>query len=76
MDRLSNWLPKLSNPVRIGEHDQTAFALELILDYARSSGNQALTKLATDSAKKFFLNDKDCPLNMSPRAKISSPIPG
>jgi hypothetical protein len=25
-ERLENWLPKLSNPVRIGEHDQTAFA--------------------------------------------------
>ena len=66
VERLSNWLPKLSHPVRIGEHDQTAFALGLILDYARVSGNQALAKLATDSAKKFFLNDKDCPLNYEP----------
>ena len=55
VERLSNWLPKLSRPVRIGEHDQTAFALGLILDYARSGGNEALAKLATDSAKKFFL---------------------
>ncbi|HKR85680.1 MAG TPA: DUF2891 family protein, partial [Terriglobales bacterium] len=23
LERLTNWLPKLSNPVRIGEHDQT-----------------------------------------------------
>jgi hypothetical protein len=29
LERLKNWLPKLSNPVRIGEHDQTAFALGL-----------------------------------------------
>ena len=27
--RLNNWLPKLSHPVRIGEHDQSAFALGL-----------------------------------------------
>lgn len=66
VERLSTWLPKLSHPVRIGEHDQTAFALGLILDYARGSGNRALAKLATDSAKKFFLNDKDCPLNYEP----------
>ena len=66
VERLSSWLPKLSHPVRIGEHDQTAFALGLILDYARSSGNQVLTKLAADSAKKFFLNDKDCPLAYEP----------
>jgi hypothetical protein len=66
VERLSTWLPKLSNPVRIGEHDQTAFALGLILDYARSTGNKSLAKLASDSAKKFFLNDKDCPLNYEP----------
>src|SRR5246127_3712789 len=30
LERLKNWLPKLSTPVRIGEHDQTAFALGLI----------------------------------------------
>src|SRR4051812_27836591 len=30
--RLSTWLPKLSHPVRIGEHNQTAFALGLMLD--------------------------------------------
>ncbi len=66
VERLSNWLPKLLHPVRIGEHDQTAFALGLILDYARSSGNDALARLATDSARKFFLNDKACPLNYEP----------
>src|SRR5690348_10148934 len=31
-DRLKTWLPKLSHPVRIGEHDQTAFSLGLIID--------------------------------------------
>ena len=35
-ERLQTWLPKLTNPVRIGEHDQTAFALGLLLDYART----------------------------------------
>ena len=62
VERLSNWLPKLLHPVRIGEHDQTAFALGLILDYARSSGNDALARLATESARKFFLKDEVCPL--------------
>jgi hypothetical protein len=66
VSRLTNWLPKLSHPVRIGEHDQTAFALGLILDYARSSGNEALAKLAADSAKRFFLADKNCPLAYEP----------
>src|SRR6266705_2884194 len=63
LERLKNWLPKLSNPVRIGEHDQTAFALGLMLDYARSKHDDAFAKLVADSAKKFFLADKDCPLS-------------
>jgi hypothetical protein len=66
MERLKNWLPKLSHPVRIGEHDQTAFGLGLILDYARSTKNDSLARLVTDSAKKFFFSDKDCPLNYEP----------
>ena len=35
--RLSSWLPKLANPIRIGEHSQTAFALGLVLDWARET---------------------------------------
>src|SRR5437870_10152035 len=66
VERLRTWLPKLSHPVRIGEHDQTAFALGLILDYARGKNDEGLTKLATDSARKFFLVDANCPLAYEP----------
>lgn len=66
VEHLSTWLPKLSHPVRIGEHDQTAFALGLMLDYARMSGGDAFDKLAADAARKFFLADKDCPLAYEP----------
>ncbi len=66
VQHLSTWLPKLSHPVRIGEHNQTAFALGLMIDYARITGDKAFGKLATDSAKKFFLADKNCPLAYEP----------
>jgi hypothetical protein len=66
IERLKTWLPKLSHPVRIGEHDQTAFGLGLMLDYARSTKNDSFATLVADSAKKFFLADKDCPLNYEP----------
>jgi hypothetical protein len=66
VERLTNWLPKLSHPVRIGEHDQTAFALGLILDYARGKDDETLVRLAADSARKFFLADKNCPLGYEP----------
>lgn len=66
LERIKVWLPKLSHPVRIGEHNQTAFALGLMLDYARSKNDEPFAKLVTDSAKKFFLADKDCPLSYEP----------
>jgi hypothetical protein len=66
VDRLKTWLPKLSHPVRIGEHDQTAFGLGLMLDYARGKHDDAFAKLIEDSARKFFLADKNCPLAYEP----------
>jgi len=66
IERLTTWLPKLSHPIRIGEHNQTAFALGLIIDYARDKNNEGLAKLASDSARKFYLADKNCPLAYEP----------
>src|ERR1700756_1683593 len=66
LERLKNWLPKLSNPVRIGEHDQTAFALGLILDYAHGNGDQKFAELVVSRAKQFYLSDKNCPLAYEP----------
>src|SRR2546423_6895763 len=66
VERLTNWLPKLSHPVRIGEHDQTAFGLGLMFEYARTVKNEAFAKPNRDSAKKFFPYDKNCPLNYEP----------
>jgi hypothetical protein len=66
LERLNSWIPKLSNPVRIGEHDQTAFALGLMLDYARGGGNDKFADLVVSKAKQFYLNDKNCPLAYEP----------
>ena len=77
VERLSNWLPKLSHPVRIGEHDQTAFGLGLMLDYARKIDNRSFEKLIVDSANKFFLNDRDAPLAYEPSGEdFLSPVLG
>jgi hypothetical protein len=66
LERLKNWLPKLSNPVRIGEHDQTAFALGLILDYAHGKGDQKFAELVVSRAQQFYFSDKNCPLAYEP----------
>jgi hypothetical protein len=65
-ERLSVWLPKLPSPVRIGEHDQTAFALGLILDYARTAGDEQFRALAESKARQFYSKDKNCPLPYEP----------
>lgn len=64
--RLKTWLPKLSHPVRIGEHDQTAFALGLMIDYARGTDDRSLETLLLARARDFFGADKDCPLAYEP----------
>lgn len=64
VDRLKTWLPKLSHPVRSGEHSQTAFALGLILD--SKAGGDALASLVRDRAKAFYANDRNCPLAYEP----------
>jgi hypothetical protein len=66
LERLKNWLPKLSNPVRIGEHDQTAFALGLMLDYVHGHGDQKFAELVVSKAKQFYLRDQNCPLRYEP----------
>ncbi|MBL9003996.1 MAG: DUF2891 domain-containing protein [Myxococcales bacterium] len=42
VERLAAWLPKLTHPVRSGEHSQTAFALGLALDWARTQRPSSL----------------------------------
>jgi hypothetical protein len=65
-ERLATWLPKLSHPVRIGEHNQSAFALGLMLDYARATRNDDFAKLAGAKIRQFFGEDKDCNLAYEP----------
>ena len=64
--RLNDWLPKLSYPVRIGEHAQSAFALGLMLDYARATGDTKFATLLASKVRQFYLADKQCPLAYEP----------
>lgn len=64
--RLSDWLPKLTRPIRIGEHDQTAFAFGLILDWARTARNASMEVLMEERIGAFYLEDRDCPFSYEP----------
>jgi hypothetical protein len=64
--RVSAWLPKLPYPVRSGEHSQTAFALGLMLDYARATMQEGFVELLQASALRFYLDDRNAPLLFEP----------
>jgi len=64
--RLESYLPKLYYPIRIGEHDQTAFALALMWDWAAVSGDVQMRNALTDAAQRFYLHDRSCPLSYEP----------
>jgi hypothetical protein len=62
-DRLKTWLPKLSHPIRIGEHSQSAFSFGLIID---STSDPQLRQLVIDRSRVFFLHDRNCPIAYEP----------
>jgi hypothetical protein len=64
--RLADWLPKLTHPIRIGEHSQTAFAFGLILDWARIAGDRDMETLLVSRTRDFYLADRDCPMAYEP----------
>ncbi|KAB2959606.1 MAG: DUF2891 domain-containing protein, partial [Thermoanaerobaculia bacterium] len=64
--RLADWLPKLTRPIRIGEHDQTAFALGLALDWARVAGDAGTAALVEATLRRFHAADRACPLAWEP----------
>jgi hypothetical protein len=64
--RFAEWLPKLSHPIRTGEHSQTAFALGLVLDWSRIVGDGAMEKLVMDRSGFWYLDDVDCPMAYEP----------
>jgi hypothetical protein len=64
--RIKNWLPKLHYPIRIGEHDQTAFSFGLIWDWAAVVADSDMRALLNDAAQRFYIKDRNCPLNYEP----------
>jgi len=64
--RIRTWAPKLSFPIRIGEHNQTAFGFGLILDWARTTGDTGTAALLESRIRDLYLKDKDCPIHYEP----------
>lgn len=64
--RFADWLPKLSHPIRTGEHSQSAFAMGMVLDWARSRGDRELEDLVARRSRDYYLDDRVCNLTFEP----------
>jgi len=64
--RIAGWLPKLSRPIRVGEHSQTAFAFGLILDWARGAGDRVFEGDMESRIRALYAADRACPLAYEP----------
>lgn len=58
-DRFRDFLPRLTYPIRTGTHFNTAFALVLALDWARTH-DVGLAALIGTRARGYFGHDRDC----------------
>lgn len=65
-ERFRTWLPKLSHPIRTGEHSQTAFALGLVHDWASRAGDDDLRRLIEARVSEWHQQDRGCPLRFEP----------
>lgn len=66
--RFRAWLGRLTHPVRGGEHSQSMFAMGLVLDAARASGDDDLALYIATRAGELHGRDHDLPLHLEPSA--------
>ncbi len=65
-ERTVDYLDRLSHPLRIGTHNNTAFSLTLMLEYARNVNDQKLEDAVIARATDFFAGDVNCPVRYEP----------
>ena len=64
--RFLDYLPRAQYPWRYGLHANSAFALALALDYARTAGTVALEAACSAKARAWFGADRDAPARWEP----------
>lgn len=64
--RLVDYLSKLTYPIRVGTHYNTAFALALGIDYARAVDDSALESAILEAATRFYHADTQYPAHYEP----------
>lgn len=64
--RIKTWIPKLAYPIRLGTHNQSAFAFGLFIDWARIAEDAEMEALIVRKSLAFHGNDRDCPIGYEP----------
>ena len=64
VERFTDWLPKLTHPVRSGEHSQTAFALGLLSDWAVQAQNATDHSNSSPSGHLHFIKTIEMPRSL------------
>jgi hypothetical protein len=64
--RLENWAGKLHYPIRVGEHDQTAFSFGLVWDWAGVANDAQMQSVLAYAARRFYYQDRNCPMSYEP----------
>ena len=68
--RLRDWIPKLTYPIRDGEHAQTAFAFGLVLDWARAAKDAEMVALVEWRSLELYERDRSCPISYEPSGLV------
>ncbi len=65
-DRFRHYIARLPYPIRSGVHNQSAFAMALVWDWAKGVGDAALASAIAHRALDFFAADRNAPLAYEP----------
>lgn len=57
---------KQERPLRVGTHNNSAFALANMLDYARCKSNNEFESKIVEKSKEFYIEDTDSPVEYEP----------
>lgn len=64
--RLLDYLGKLTYPIRVGTHYNTAFALALAIDYARATQDSQLESAIVQASLHYYGQDENYPAHYEP----------
>lgn len=63
---LLDHLPRSAYPVRVGTHNNTAFAMLLALHHARRAGRTELEDRIVATSRRWYFHDRDAPVAYEP----------